>query len=114
MADANEFVAIIDASEVPEGKAAVAKHNGRRYAVCHVGGEFYVVDDVCSHDDGPLGDGKLDNFAVVCPRHGARFDIRTGAVLSMPAAFPIRAYESRVVGGKVEIRPTAKEMAKSA
>jgi len=113
MSDLNEFVAIIDAGEVPQGKAAVATHNGRKFAVCHVDDEFHVVDDLCSHDDGPLGSGTLDGCAIICPRHGARFDVRTGAVLSMPAAFPIRAYESRVVDGKVEIRPKAKEMAKS-
>ena len=109
--DTNEFVAIIEAAVVPDGEAVVVTHNGHRYAVCHIGTEFYVVDDLCSHDDGPLGEGKLNDFAIVCPRHGASFDVRTGAVLSMPAAFPICAYESRVQDGKIEIKPRAKARA---
>jgi 3-phenylpropionate/trans-cinnamate dioxygenase ferredoxin subunit len=90
------FVAIARTKEVPAGTVKVVTHAGGRYAVCHAAGEFFVVDDTCTHDDGPLGEGSLDGHAIVCPRHGARFDIRTGRVLQMPAAFPIRAYETRV------------------
>jgi 3-phenylpropionate/trans-cinnamate dioxygenase ferredoxin subunit len=106
MADVTQqsFVAIAQADEVAPGQVKVVTHDGRRYAVCNVDGEFHVVDDTCSHDDGPLGEGQLDGCAVICPRHGARFDVRSGAVLSMPAAFPIRAYETRVEEGRVQIR----------
>jgi 3-phenylpropionate/trans-cinnamate dioxygenase ferredoxin subunit len=106
MADVTQqsFVAIAQADEVVPGQVKVVTHAGRRYAVCNVDGEFHVVDDTCSHDDGPLGEGELDGSAVICPRHGARFDVRSGAVLSMPAAFPIRAYETRVKEGRVQIR----------
>ena len=51
----------------------------------HVGGEFYCIDDVCTHDGGPLSEGKLEDHAIACPRHGAKFDIRTGKALTMPA-----------------------------
>jgi 3-phenylpropionate/trans-cinnamate dioxygenase ferredoxin subunit len=98
------FVAIVEADLVPPGQVKVVTHAGRRYAVGNVDGEFHVVDDTCSHDDGPLGEGELEGFEVICPRHGARFDVRSGAVLSMPAAFPIRAYETRVEEGRVQIR----------
>ena len=98
------YVTIARAEDVASGQVKVVTHAGRRFAVCNVDGEFHVVDDTCSHDDGPLGEGQLDGHAVICPRHGARFDVRTGAVLSMPAAFPIGAYETRVEEGRVQIR----------
>ena len=98
------FVAIADVADIAPGTVRVVEHERSRYAVCNAQGEIYVVDDTCTHDDGPLGEGKLDGCAVVCPRHGAKFDIRTGAVMQMPAAFPIRVYESRVKDGKVYIK----------
>ena len=99
-----EFVALADVADIPPGTVRVVEYERLRYAVCNADGEIYVVDDTCTHDDGPLGEGTLDGCAVVCPRHGAKFDVRTGAVLQMPAAFPIRVYESRVKDGKVWIR----------
>ena len=95
------FVAIADVEEIPAGTVKVVEHGVSRYAVCHAQGEFFVVDDTCTHDDGPLGEGALDGFAIVCPRHGAKFDVRSGQVLQMPAAYPIRSYATRVRDGKV-------------
>jgi len=105
------FVPVVAAAEIPAGEVHVIVHDGRRYAVCNVEGTYHVVDDTCTHDDGPLGEGKLDGCAIVCPRHGARFDVRDGRVLSMPAAFPIRAYVTRVQEGQVEIELSAREVA---
>jgi metal-sulfur cluster biosynthetic enzyme/nitrite reductase/ring-hydroxylating ferredoxin subunit len=73
-------------------------------ALFHVGGAFHAIDDVCTHDGGTLADGALVGFAVACPRHGAKFDIRTGAALSMPAVRPTRCHEVRVADGGVWIR----------
>lgn len=100
----SEFVAIADVADIPQGTVRVVEHGRSRYAVCNADGKIYVVDDTCTHDDGPLGEGKLDGCAIVCPRHGAKFDIRTGAVMQMPAAFPIRVYESKVKDGKICIK----------
>jgi len=100
----SEFVAIADVADIPRGTVRVVEHGRSRYAVCNADGEIYVVDDTCTHDDGPLGEGRLDGCAVVCPRHGAKFDIRTGAVMQMPAAFPIRVYESKIQDGRICIR----------
>ena len=69
--------------------------------VINVDGEFYAVEDVCTHDGGPLGEGKLEGCQLVCPRHGARFDVRTGAALTMPAFEPAPTYEVRVEGDDV-------------
>ena len=102
----------IGPADVEKGQARVVLHEGRRYAMCNVDGTYHVVDDTCTHDDGPLGEGKLDGCAIVCPRHGARFDVRDGKVLSMPAAFPIRAYPTRVEQGQVQIGLTQPQLAR--
>ncbi|MGH2541671.1 MAG: Rieske 2Fe-2S domain-containing protein, partial [Ardenticatenaceae bacterium] len=70
----------------------------------HVEGEgFFAIDDVCTHDGGPLGEGELDGAAIECPRHGARFDVRSGEALSMPAILPVRPYRVQVVGDEIQI-----------
>lgn len=68
-----------------------------------LGDRYYAIEDRCSHDDGPLGEGILDPTVceISCPRHGARFDLRSGAALSMPAVYPVRRYEVRVEDGDV-------------
>lgn len=69
--------------------------------VCRIAGRYYAVEDRCSHDDGPLGDGTLEGERVICPRHGAAFDVATGAALSMPAVVPIRTFQVKVEDGAV-------------
>jgi 3-phenylpropionate/trans-cinnamate dioxygenase ferredoxin subunit len=105
------FVPIARADLAP-GQVRVVTHAGWRYAVCNVNGTYHVVDDTCTHDDGPLGEGTLDGCAIVCPRHGARFDVRDGRVLSMPAASPIRSYSTRVEEGQVEVGFTQAQLAR--
>lgn len=85
-------VPVAPSSDVVEGHARVFEVDGLRIAVCRAGGKVYAVEDRCTHDDGPLGDGHIEGHSVECPRHGARFDIRTGAVLRMPAVFPVRTF----------------------
>jgi 3-phenylpropionate/trans-cinnamate dioxygenase ferredoxin subunit len=97
------FVKVARAEDVPAGEARVYTVEGHRLVVCNIEESVYTIDDTCTHDDGPLGAGHLDGNAIVCPRHGARFDVRTGAVLSMPAAFPVRSYPTRVVNGEIEV-----------
>lgn len=90
------FVSVAALADVPEGEARVFEVEERKVLLSKVEGQIYAVENVCSHDDGPLGEGTLEGHAIVCPRHGARFDIRDGSVLSMPAAFPIRSYPTRI------------------
>lgn len=68
-----------------------------------VDGTYFAIQDVCTHDDGPLGDGDLDGCQLICPRHGARFDIRTGEALTLPAIIDVPAYLIRVVEGIIEV-----------
>jgi len=100
---AARFVRTALVVDVPTGEVRVVEIERMRLALCNVGGTIYAVDDTCTHDDGPLGEGRLDGHAIECPRHGARFDVRSGAVMRMPAAFPIRSYPARVVEGTIEV-----------
>jgi len=87
--------------DVPRGQARVFTVNDKRIALCHVDGEFYAIDDVCTHDAGPLGEGELDGYAIECPRHGARFDVRSGKVLALPAPRPVPTYQVKIEGDDI-------------
>ena len=89
------------ASEIPIGQFKAVQVQGQRLLVCHAASGFYAVDDTCTHDDGPLGDGWLEDEAIECPRHGAKFDVKTGRVLCLPAAVPINAYDVTVQGDEI-------------
>jgi 3-phenylpropionate/trans-cinnamate dioxygenase ferredoxin subunit len=95
------FVAVATRDEIPPGERKLFEIDGIFFAVFNVDGTYYAIEDVCTHDDGPLVDGDLDGFEIECPRHGARFDIRTGAVLSFPAVTPVPAYPVKVEGDEV-------------
>ena len=89
--------------EVPPGTAKVYEVGDRAVAVCNVGGELYAVDDVCTHDEGSLDQGDLEGFEIECPRHGARFDVRSGEVKALPAVLPIDTFKVRLQGKDIEI-----------
>jgi 3-phenylpropionate/trans-cinnamate dioxygenase ferredoxin subunit len=89
--------------EVPEGESRTFSTEDEHLALCRVEGTLYAIEDTCTHDDGPLGDGDLDGHAIECPRHGARFDVRDGSVLQMPAAVPVRTFPVRVRDGRIEV-----------
>ena len=96
-----EFIRVASKGDVPPGQVRVVTVADRRLALCHVDGEFFAIDDVCTHDAGPLGEGALDGYAIECPRHGARFDVRTGQVLALPAPRPVAAYPVKIEGDDV-------------
>jgi 3-phenylpropionate/trans-cinnamate dioxygenase ferredoxin subunit len=86
------FVKIATADEVPPGGRKLVEIDGRAIACFHIGDTYYAIDDVCTHDGGPLGDGELAGCEIECPRHGARFDVKTGRALSMPAIEPVSVH----------------------
>ncbi len=98
------FVRVASVSEIPEGGKEIFGVDDRMIVVFHVGGQYYALDDVCTHDDGPLGEGALCGFEIACPRHGAKFDIRTGAVVCMPATRATRAHEVKVDGQDIYVQ----------
>lgn len=92
MADTKNFVKVAPLSEVPVGRAHVFEVKGKRIAVCHAEDGVYAIDDRCTHDNGPLGEGELVEDEIECPRHGARFDIRSGKALCLPAVGAVATY----------------------
>ena len=96
-------VTVAKVNEIPVGQFKSVQVQGKNLLVCHIQEGFYVVDDTCTHDDGPLADGWLEGRAIECPRHGARFDVKTGKVLCLPAAIPIHAYSVQVDGDEVKV-----------
>lgn len=90
---------------IPPGQVRVVEAGEESIAVCRtLDGALFAVEDLCTHDGGPLGEGTLADFAIECPRHGARFDVRTGAVLCMPAVVPVRTFPIREEAGTLFIQ----------
>ena len=98
-----EFVEIAPASELPNGQRLFVEVADRPLVIFNIAGQFFAIGDVCTHDDGPLGDGEIEGFNIVCPRHGAEFDVRTGKVMQMPAVVDVPAYPVRVVEGMIQV-----------
>lgn len=98
------WVRAINADELPLGKTKLSQVNGERILLCRLAeNEVCAIEDSCSHDDGPLGEGELKEAVIECPRHGAQFDVRTGKALRMPAASPIETFPARINDGWIEI-----------
>lgn len=102
--DECEFVAVASVGEVPPGQRLFLDIDDEAIVIFNIAGTFFAIGNLCSHDDGPLGDGALENtYEISCPRHGAHFDVRSGKALSLPAIEDIPAYPIRVRGDDIEI-----------
>ena len=97
----SNWIRVAPAAGIAPGDYASAEVGDAFVAVFNVGGEFFAIDDVCTHDGGGLAGGAVEDHQVICPRHGARFDVRTGAALTMPAVEPAPTYEVRIENGDV-------------
>ena len=93
----------IGEDNVLSGERLFVEIDGKPLVVFKIAGQYFAIGDICTHDEGPLGDGILEGFLIVCPRHGAEFDIRNGKAMTMPAVVDIPAYPVRVVDGKILI-----------
>ena len=100
-------------AELAEGSVRVVRDGPLAIGVYNLDGELYALEDRCSHDDGPLCEGGFDAEAgvAVCPRHGARFDIRSGRPLSLPAVEPVETYPVRIENGRVLVDLDAPSLA---
>ncbi|HTJ25906.1 MAG TPA: non-heme iron oxygenase ferredoxin subunit [Candidatus Limnocylindria bacterium] len=87
--------------DIPSGTTKRVEVDGVEVLLCNVDGEIYAVEDVCTHDGGPLDQGRLDGCRIMCPRHGAIFDVATGAALTLPAIVPLPTYDVRVEGDDI-------------
>jgi metal-sulfur cluster biosynthetic enzyme/nitrite reductase/ring-hydroxylating ferredoxin subunit len=108
-----EFRRVAKVGDIPDPGKRVFEVDERLIVVFHVEGRFYALDDVCTHDDGPLGEGELQGYTIACPRHGAKFDIRDGRALTMPATQPTGSYEVRVEGDDVLIQLAGSDAAEA-
>ena len=92
--------------ELPPGEVKIVRAGELAIGVYNVGGEYYAIEDRCSHDDGPLAEGDFDpeRLVVICPRHGSEFDLRTGRPLSLPAYIPVDTYEVVVEDDLIKVR----------
>jgi 3-phenylpropionate/trans-cinnamate dioxygenase ferredoxin subunit len=98
-----DYITVARTSDIPPGKVRSCPIDGRKIAVCNVDGTFYAIDDICTHDGGELDQGELDGDQIECPRHGARFDVKTGRALTLPAVMPVKSYPVRVAGDAIEV-----------
>lgn len=97
------YYRITTTNELPDGERLFFEINGQPIVLFAVNGQYFATSDECSHDGGPIGDGKIEGFEIICPRHGARFDIRTGKATRFPAVEQIAQYPVRVVDGYLEV-----------
>jgi 3-phenylpropionate/trans-cinnamate dioxygenase ferredoxin subunit len=100
-----ETIDICPVSELPSGAMRVVEWEDLEIAVVNCGGTLYAIEDRCSHDDGPLAEGELhtDDCTIECPRHGSRFDLRTGAPKTLPAYTPVETFDVRIEGDLIKL-----------
>jgi 3-phenylpropionate/trans-cinnamate dioxygenase ferredoxin component len=98
-----EWQPIAPANQIATGDFVQAEVGDYFVAVYNIDGEFLAIEDVCTHDGEGLAGGVVENGEVTCPRHGARFSLRTGRALSPPAYEPVRTFRTRVMDGIVEV-----------
>jgi 3-phenylpropionate/trans-cinnamate dioxygenase ferredoxin subunit len=104
MDDMAEFIKVAKVTDIPNPGKQMLEVDDRLVVLFHVGDVFYCVDDVCTHDGGPLGDGELVDGTIACPRHGAQFDIKTGEALCMPATENTIVHQVKVDGDDVLVQ----------
>lgn len=98
-----EFIGVAKIDEVEPGRCKKVVVNGKKIALFNVDGEIFATDDTCSHAEASLSEGELVGEEVVCPKHGARFNVKTGQALSLPAWAPIATYEVKVEGEEIKV-----------
>jgi 3-phenylpropionate/trans-cinnamate dioxygenase ferredoxin component len=98
-----EYIQVAPVEDLPPGERLFIEVDERPVVIINLAGIFYAIADACTHDDGPLGEGEIDDHQIICPRHGARFDLRNGKALTFPAVVDTPSYPVRVVDGWIEI-----------
>lgn len=100
----SNWTRVAPAADLPPGSRRVVDVDGIAVAVFNLAGDYLAIEDLCTHDGGELASGELDGEEIVCPRHGARFNLRTGAVAAPPAYGPVASLPTRLADGWVEVR----------
>jgi 3-phenylpropionate/trans-cinnamate dioxygenase ferredoxin component len=102
-----EWIDVGAASAIAPGAPLASEFDGYAVTIVRVAGTLYAFEDRCTHDDGPLADAPIEGTQIICPRHGARFCLRTGEALTPPAYEPLRIFAVREHDGRVQLRATA-------
>jgi 3-phenylpropionate/trans-cinnamate dioxygenase ferredoxin subunit len=100
-----ETITVCPVTDLPPGAMRLVEWEELEIGVFNCGGTFYAIEDRCSHDDGPLAEGELDaaTCTVECPRHGSRFDLKTGKPLTLPAYVPVDTFPVVVVDDVIKL-----------
>jgi glycine betaine catabolism B len=102
--NSDEFIKVADIGDLRPSQMKQVQVGGEAVCVANIDGKYYAINNVCTHEGGPLADGTLTGFEVECPWHGSKFDIRTGKVTNPPAEQPEQTYEVRVDGSNVLVK----------
>lgn len=97
------YYPICSTADLPVGERWFIELGDEPVVILNIDGEYFAIADICTHDQGPLGEGEVEDHQIICPRHGARFDVKTGEVLALPAVTGVAAYPIRIVDDRVEI-----------
>lgn len=100
----SDFVPVAKFSSFTDPGRELVEVDDRLIVLFRVGKDIFALDDVCTHDGGPLGEGEMEDHTIACPRHGAKFDLRTGKALTMPATKPTVAHEVKIEGDQILVR----------
>jgi 3-phenylpropionate/trans-cinnamate dioxygenase ferredoxin subunit len=95
------FVVIANVNDLKPGQMKSFAVNGKHVLVANWEGTIFATQDLCTHDNGTLADGELIDGEIECPRHGGRFDLKTGAVTALPPMFPIKTFPAKTEGDKI-------------
>ena len=97
------FVPVMSLAEIPQGNMQTRILEGREIVICHTREGVFALDNICTHAHARMCEGRLRATRLVCPLHGASFDIRDGRVLGPPAVVPLPTHQVRVVDGTIEV-----------
>jgi len=98
-----KYIKIANIGDIKEDEIKRVESDGAAIAIINHDGEYYAISDTCSHEEASLSEGELEGNIITCPKHGSRFDVKTGRALSLPAMFPVRTYETRVEGTDIMV-----------
>ncbi len=98
-----EFYPVVSLDELPSGERIFLEIDNMSIVIFNIAGDVYALEDRCTHDNGRLGEGEIEGFEIICPRHGARFDVRDGRALTLPAVEPTRYFPTRIIDNQIEI-----------
>ncbi len=104
----DDYIKAVSVSDIPSGSMKTVILSGKKLSIANVDGEFFAIDDACSHAQCSLGtEGFIDGTVVTCGCHGATFDVRSGKVMSLPATTDVATYQTKVDGKDVFVKTSS-------